>query len=61
MKSCIHSIKSLISYCKTAFFAPGGSQRPTATHSGGSTGVASCRNVSKFESKFELTKKNPVD
>jgi hypothetical protein len=27
MKSCIHSIKSLISYCKTAFFTPGGSQR----------------------------------
>jgi hypothetical protein len=27
MKSCIYSIKSLISYCKTAFFTPGGSQR----------------------------------
>ena len=25
------------------------------------TGAASCRNVSKFESKFKLTKKNPVD
>ena len=24
MKSCIHSIKSLISYGKTAFFTPGG-------------------------------------